>query len=175
MQKYVFCHQIKIKRIKRLTKFYNEKGLIAKVHGNTGKTTKKVTNFRDTEFVMKFLNNYAEQNAIFLPGRSATVYNSRLKLLPSSDSKAKVFQMYKESFTEDMEEKPVSLRLFTNIWRQACSGIVVMKPRSNLCAYCQRHYTSGKIMAMANENDKIAKIEEMKSHLETVKVEREFY
>lgn len=172
---FMFCHQIKIKRMKRLTKHFNENGIASKPHGNTGKLSKKVTHFKQSEFVVKFLNNYAEQNGIFLPGRSSTVYNSRLKLLPSSDSKKKVYEVYKQSFRDDMTEKPVSLKMFTNIWRRTCSSIVVMKPRSDLCSFCQRHYTSGKIMASASEDEKMEKLEEMKSHLETVKLEREFY
>lgn len=66
---------------------YNNNGLVAKVHGNALTTNKKVSHFIDTQYVVKFMNNYAEQNAIFLPGRSSTVFNASLKLLPSSDNK----------------------------------------------------------------------------------------
>lgn len=44
----MFAHQIKIKRLKRLTKMYNDTGLIAKVHGNAGTVAKNVTSFSDS-------------------------------------------------------------------------------------------------------------------------------
>lgn len=172
---FMFCHQIKVKRLKRLKKMYNDNGLVAKVHGNTMKKAHNVTTFMDTQFVLKFLQNYAEQHAIYLPGRSSTVYNTSLKLLPSSDSKVKIYNVYKESFIAEMPEKPVSLRTFTNIWRQTCPNIVVMKPRSDLCSFCQKHYTSGAFMALANEEEKMLSIEKMRAHLDLVQKERAFY
>lgn len=53
-----------------------------------------------------------------------------------------------------MTEKPVSKRVFRNIWLQTSNEIVIMKPRSDLCATCQQHYTSGARRAMASEDDK---------------------
>lgn len=172
---YMFCHQIKIKRLKRILKMYNDSGLVAKVHGNAKKIAKNATSFTDAKYVVNFINNYAEQHAIYLPGRSSTVYNTNLKLLPSSDSKKKIYDIYNQSFTGDMVEKPVSLRVFKNIWRETCSTIVVMRPKSDLCSLCQKHYTSGAAMVLASEEEKIANVEKMKAHLELVKSEREFY
>ncbi|KAG8266542.1 hypothetical protein J6590_108221 [Homalodisca vitripennis] len=172
---YMFAHNIKIKRLKRLTKMYNTSGLIATAHGNTGKVKKNVTSFKDTEFVVKFLQNYAEQHAIILPGRSKTVYNTSLKLLPSSDSKVKIYDKYRASFTDEMQEKPVHQKIFTNIWRDICPDIVVMKPRSDLCAICQKHYTSGAEMASVSEEIKMQTLEKMTLHLETVAKERKHY
>lgn len=74
-----------------------------------------------------------------------------------------------------MVKKPVSLRVFSNIWRDTCSTIVVMRPKSDLCSLCQKHYTSGAAMALAREEDKVANVEKMKVHLEQVKNERKFY
>lgn len=171
----MFGHQIKIKRMKRLLKMYNSTGIIVKEHGNTGKIKHKMTSFSDTEFVVKFLHNYAEQNAVMLPGRSSTVYNTALKLLPSNDSKVKIYNTYKASFTDNMTEKPVHLRVFTNIWREVCPDIVVMKPRTDLCSLCQKHYTSGAEMALVSDAQKMQTIEKMRLHLETVSKERTFY
>jgi hypothetical protein len=54
------------------------------------------------------LNNYAEQHAIILPRRVSTVYNAKVQLLPSSDIKIKVHEIYKNSYTNEMHGKPVS-------------------------------------------------------------------
>ncbi|KAG8257716.1 hypothetical protein J6590_042825 [Homalodisca vitripennis] len=145
------------------------------VDEDDGKMKHKVTSFSDTEFVVKFLQNYAEQHAIMLPGRSSTVYNTTLKLLPSSDSKVKIYETYKASFTNEITQKPVHSRVFSNIWRDICPDIVVMKPRTDLCAICQKHYSSGAEMALVPEEKKIETIEMMRTHLQTVSKERKFY
>lgn len=151
----MFGHHIKIKRMKGLLKMYNSSGIIAKQHGNTGKIKHKVTSFSATEFVVRFLHNYSEQNAVMLPWRSSTVYNTTLRLLPSSDSKVKIYEIYKASFTANMTEKPVHARVFTNIWREVCPDMVVMKPRTDLCTLCQKHFTSGAEMALLSEAQKM--------------------
>ncbi|XP_049955342.1 unconventional myosin-Va-like [Schistocerca serialis cubense] len=149
--------------------------LIVKAHGNARKLPKNVTSFSDSEFVVRVLHNYAEQHAIILPGRSSTQYNANFKLLPSSDNKAKIFETYMASFTNDMPLKPVSSRVFCNIWKEICPKIVVMKPKSDLCAFCQQHFTSGTAMASVPEETKMETIEKMRSHLQLVAKERVFY
>lgn len=108
---FMFAHHIKVKIFKRLTKMYNDSGIIAKPHGNTGRSPMNVTSFERSENIVRFLNNYAEQNALILPGRVATVYNSNLKLLPSSDSKITVYNIY-EVAMEESQIKPVSDKIF---------------------------------------------------------------
>lgn len=171
----MFGQNIKIKRLKRLTKMYNATGLVAKEHGNTGRLKKHTTSFPDTEFVVRFLHNYAEQHAIILPGRSSTVYQTSLRLLPSSDSKIKIYDTYKASFTDNMTQKPVNLRVFTNIWRYVFPDIVIMKPRSDLCSLCQKHFTSGAAMALVSEEEKLQTIDKMRAHLHSVSQERKNY
>lgn len=65
---------------------YNNTELVAKVHGNANKVANNVTTFTDSDYVKTFLSNYAEQHAIYIPGRISNIYNTSLKLLPSSDS-----------------------------------------------------------------------------------------
>lgn len=172
---FMFAHNIKMKRFKRLTKVYNGSGLIAKQHGNAGKMAKNVTTHKKIEYVVRFLTNYAEQHALILPGRASTVYNANLKLLPSNETVRTVYEKYAASFNRDITEKPISKRLFRNIWRETCRDIVIMKPRSDLCATCQQHYTSGAKMAMATDEEKIETLQKMTAHLDLVAKERKFY
>lgn len=172
---FMFAHNVKIKRFKRLTSQFNKTGFIAKEHGNTGKLAKNVTSFSRSEFVVRFLQNFAEQNAILLPGRASTIYNASLKLLPSNETKLSVYNKYLASFTEEVTEKPVSSKVFSNIWRETCRDVVIMRPRSDLCNTCQKHYTSGSQMAQATEEEKMETLMKMRSHLELVAKERAFY
>lgn len=172
---YLFGHNIKIKKLKRLKKMYKDSGLVTKDHGNTGKANKRVTKFEKAEKVVRFLQNYAEQQAIFLPGRSSTVYNANLKLLPSNETKKTVYEKYKLSFVEADEDGPVLFRVFCNIWRQTCKEIIILRPRSDLCRTCQQHYTSGSKLTLASELEKLQNLQKMQSHLELVSNERNFY
>lgn len=110
-----------------------------------------------------------------LPGRASTLYNANLQLLPSNETKLSVYNKYVASFTSDMSEKPVSYRVFFNIWRESCEYIFVMKPRSDICATCQKHYKSGSQIALATVEEKRQNLEKMSSHLELVSQERGFY
>ena len=51
----------------------------------------------DVRRVVAFIINYAEKNAVFLPGRVATQVRINVQLLPLSTSKAEVFRLYQES------------------------------------------------------------------------------
>lgn len=118
------------------------------------KIAKNAISFTDTKYLVKFLNNYAEQHAIYLPGRSTSAYNTNLKPLPYSDRKNKNYDIYGHPLSVGVVEKPVSLRVFTNISRETCSKFVVMKPKSNLCSFSQEHFSSGVAIVLASEENK---------------------
>ena len=55
-----FLHGIGIKRLKNLTTSVKENGLTPRVHGNTNRRPKHALSYTTTEFVVRFLFNYAE-------------------------------------------------------------------------------------------------------------------
>lgn len=61
--------------------------------------TKRILSFQDIEIVVQFLLNYAEANAIVLPGRVAAFHRWDVKVLPSSVTKSSVWRQYKEVTT----------------------------------------------------------------------------
>ena len=69
---------------------YLENGLETHMHGNTKQLLHNKMTHRAICNVVKFLQNYAEQNAILLPGHLPNYKKDNIKLLPSSSSK-KVF------------------------------------------------------------------------------------
>lgn len=50
----------------------------------------------DVTAVVNFLVNFAEENAVFLPGRVPGYKSAEVKLLPSSMTKAEVWRTYKD-------------------------------------------------------------------------------
>ena len=76
--------------IMSLKESYLWNGLETCIHGNTKGLPHNQMTHRAICNVVKFLQNYAQQNAILLPGRLPNYKKDDIKLLPSSCSK-KVF------------------------------------------------------------------------------------
>ena len=74
-------------RIKAIRKHYLENGMESRVHKNTKRLPSKTASYEDILALVKFLQNYAETNAILLPGRIPSYKRDDLKLLPSNTSK----------------------------------------------------------------------------------------
>ena len=84
---FLFLHGIGNDRFKALRKHYKEEGLQVRQHGNSKRTPHHAMPFAAIRNVVSFLHNYAEENAILLPGRIPAYKRDDIKLLPSSCSK----------------------------------------------------------------------------------------
>ena len=69
---------------------YLANGLETRIHGNRKRLPHNHVTHTDITNMVRFLENYAEENAILLPGRVPNYKKDDIKLLPSSRSK-KVF------------------------------------------------------------------------------------
>ena len=74
-------------RLKALKKHYVENGVEPRVHKNTKRLPPRAATYDEIVALMTFLQNYAEADAILLPGRILTYKRDDLKLLPSDSSK----------------------------------------------------------------------------------------
>lgn len=83
-----FLHGIGQKfRLAAIQKHYAENGMTVRVHKNTGRLPANALTHDQQLNIVKFLENYAEANAILLPGRIPGYKRDDLKMLPSSCSK----------------------------------------------------------------------------------------
>jgi len=60
----------------------------------------KSLQIEDIRSVVSFITNYAESNAVCLPGRLAAHYKSNIQLLPTSITKAAIFRLYENSLKQ---------------------------------------------------------------------------
>ena len=67
-------------------------GLTTRVHGNSRRVPKHALKLDEVKHVVTFLSNYAEKNAILLPGRIPGYKRDDLQLLPSNTTKKVVFR-----------------------------------------------------------------------------------
>lgn len=171
---FLFAHAICSWRFKRLKKIYLKEGVVAKLHGNTGRSPANTASFEKTKSAVMFIQNYATENSLFLPGRQAGHKNMTHKLLPSSDNKKQIYELYCKCCSEKGETS-VSKRSFYRIWSTFCPDILIQRPMSDLCRKCQSNYTTMRVMTLASEEEKMRINEDMHQHLEKVIKERSFY
>ena len=67
--------------------------------------------FEDVKFPFNFIQNFAEANAIILPGRTPYAWKSGCKLLPTECSRHFVYGKYAET-VDECGQKKIFLRTF---------------------------------------------------------------
>ena len=136
---YCFLHSIGKSKLDAIKKSWMDNGLRPRTHGNS--VPRNATKLTDVENVVRFINCYAENNAILLPGRIPGYKRDDIQLLSSSITKKEVWQLYEQSATETEGTKAVCYSLFCHFWRQLTPHVVITKPMSDLCWTCQKNST----------------------------------
>ena len=143
---FCFLHSIGKSILDALKKSWMENGLRP-----CKRSPWNATKLTDIENVVRFVNHYAENNAILLPGRIPGYKRDDIQLLPSSITKREVWQLYQQSATEMEGTKAVCYSLFCRLWRQLTPHVVITKPMSDLCWTCQKNST----MIMRSHNQPV--------------------
>jgi len=89
---FLFLYGIGKKRLMAVKNSYMTNGLENRMHGNTKRLPHNHSHSLITG-VIRFLLNYAEENAILLPGRIPGYKRDDLKILPSSRSKKVLYKV----------------------------------------------------------------------------------
>ena len=88
MQKtFCFLYGIGKDWLRAVKEHYLANGLETRTHGNKKRLPHNASSPETINNVVTFLQNYAEENAILLPGRIPSHKRDDIKLLPSSRSK----------------------------------------------------------------------------------------
>lgn len=93
---FCFLYGVGRRRVMAIKDNYLTNGLETRIHGNRKKLPHNHTTHTAITNLVKFLQNYTEDNAILLPGRIPGYKRDDIKLLPSSRSK-KVFDVCKHT------------------------------------------------------------------------------
>ena len=127
---------ISYSRFRRLKEHYEEHRISQRVHGNRKRLPHNTLPHAVTEDVKNFLNSYAEENTIVLPGRIPGFKND-IRLLSSSETKMSVWHAFKTA-CEGLGKQAVSYTKFINLWEQIHPEILVAqthdRPVSNVPA-----------------------------------------
>ena len=178
MNAFLFLHGIGRKRLRLLRKRVITFGIAPVKHGNAGKKPANACRMEDAEKVVTFLRNYAENNALVLPGKTKGVRtsNSRTMLLPSWESKKEIHQKYvKCTQLQNSTSRVLKLSAFVSIWKAALPNIMIQRPRSDLCVVCQKNTMKMSQMANLDDDVKEERVRQMSEHLHLVQQERTQY
>ena len=74
-------------RLKNVKASYLASGLTTRIHGNCRRRPKHALTIDEVKSLVTFMTNYAEKNAILLPGRIPGYKRDTIQLLPSSTTK----------------------------------------------------------------------------------------
>ncbi len=133
-----FLHGIGAMRLKNLVKHYKQNGLVPRTHGNIKRLPSNTLSFTAIENVIRFLLNYSDQHGLLLPGRIPGYSRSDIKLLPSSLSKRKLWQIYHQATIDTDNVHAAAYSTFCILWRKLLPSIIIMKPMTDLCWECQK-------------------------------------
>jgi len=149
-----FIHGISQGRLTGLLKWYKSEGLAPKEKRSGGRNNNRhCLQFSEIEDIVRFLTNYASEHAMILPGRVPGFKRDDIKLLPSSHTKTKVYDMYK-SCMEQLGKRVAGLSSFKQYWLQLVPFIVTSKPMTDLCWTCQNNNTLIYRSANIEDNEK---------------------
>lgn len=108
---------------------------LERIASKTSETTCHAMPFDATSYVLTFLENYAEENAILLPGRIPAYKRDDIKLLPPNQ---KIWEYYVEC-CKSVDIQAAAKTTFIGYWRMLAPQIKVGKPKTDLCWTCQQN------------------------------------
>ncbi|MEQ2158956.1 hypothetical protein GOODEAATRI_017463 [Goodea atripinnis] len=91
--------------------------------------------------VLEFINNYAEDHAIMLPGRHPGHRDWHVKLLPTHVSRASVWRLYLKC-AKELGERAICKSSFKALWTQLLPHIRSCRPAPTSAGSANRIMTS---------------------------------
>lgn len=125
-----------------LCKHFEEKGPVAREHGNKGRLPHNTFSQATNEHAVSFLKNFAEVNAYYLPGRVPHYRDEdgAIQLIPSHHTKKSVHQNYLTACNE-IDTRPMGFSSFRDLWKKHLPNIKIAKTMADLCWTCQQGNT----------------------------------
>ena len=173
---YLFLHGVSDKVYRRLKQTILSDGIMPRPHQNTTKTALvRAHPVKVREDAVKFLENFAVQNALILPGRVPAFKNPDLLLLPCEFTKKSIHKKYLAAVACTTEAESLPYSSFTELWRELLPNICIQKPRSDLCSVCKLDTMALSKLRSLDEDKRKELLERNMQHLNLVDRERQFY
>ena len=173
-QTFLFFTNISKTKLQNLRVHYNQEGLQSRRHGNVGRAPPNSHSFETRQTVKTFIENFADNHGVILPGRIPSYRDQSIILLSSAETKLNVYGFYKECCSKSGFAS-VASTTFYDLWEELLPCIVVAKPATDLCWRCQSN--NNKIFKSANntEAEKLEVLRQQLDHLDVTEKERMCY
>ena len=138
-------------------------------HGLSGKTPRHLSLDPDVRSgVVQFIHTYA--NILGLPQPAAERGHADIPpvYLPASHNKKRAFKAYL-----DTQRSGLLYRAFCRIWRTEAPHVKVMKPRTDVCAKCDK--LRDKIRVSRTEEETDSSVKALHLHVTAAQEERQYY
>jgi len=141
-------------------------------HQGIGRAPGNILKPELVENVVAFIKNTASIFGLPQPAAPRGRAQTPPVYLPATHRKRQVYTEYMEAVGED-SESAVPYTTFCRLWRVHAKDVIVMKPRTDVCAICERHRES--IKRARNEEEFATASRALAMHLETARDERQYY
>ena len=156
---------------------HNSEGLQGRIHKNCKRKPHKRTSIDTVGNVKEFVEKFADNHALPLPGHLPAYKDYKVVLLPSDMTKVYVYRQYVKAYEYENQgsDAVISRRTFENLWGQLCPYVAVMKPATDLCFECQQN--TSLVMRAANMPDvvKTKRLSDAQKHLSLAHMQRQHY
>ena len=157
----VFCtvYGVGRTRLKRLQRHVHDGVCIPQVHANVGKTPWNKYSLAAKERAMEFITNHASVFGLPMPAAPRGRANTAPTYLPSSCTFQSVWTLYCQA--QQGDEETMGYHTFLRLWHRKLPSIVIMSPRIDVCARCER--LRNEMRNAGSEQDKLQTASELKS------------
>ena len=121
---FLHVYGISKSRFQRLLEHYQNHDISLRVHGNSKRLPHNTLPQAVAVGVKSFVSNYAQENAVLLPGRIPGFKNEDIVLLSSSETKMHVWNCFKRA-CEVASKRVVSYMKFFELWQQFHPNLVM--------------------------------------------------
>ena len=138
-------------------------------HGLIGKVPHHLAISPDVEqSIVQFVHTYANLHGLPQPAAERGRAEDPPVYLPASKNKKKAYKTY-----ADVQDSPLQYWTFCRVWKRHAPHIKVMKPRTDVCAICEK--LRDKIRVARTEEDTDSRVKALQTHIALAQEERQYY
>ncbi|XP_052250406.1 uncharacterized protein LOC127857785 [Dreissena polymorpha] len=171
-QTFLLLYCLSVDKLKALQKHVREKGVVPRVHGNTGRKPAHAISYDDVLCVVRFIQNTSNERGIPQPAAPRGIDNFPLVYLSAETTKLALHEEYSTTCT-NQQVRALRLTAFKDVWRTCLPHVRIASPRDDVCATCEKMRHG--VMDAITEEEKLLAVDALKTHILQAQREREVY
>ena len=156
----------------RLRNLISKKVFFPAPHGNVGRAPFHALPNAVLEHAVRFIRNYASVHGLPIPAAPRGRAQDAPTYLPASTTFVSVHAEYKAA-AQAADLQVMGCKSFTGLWHKKCADVKFMKPREDVCAYCEAFRADS--AAAKSEEERVKWLTEWQQHIKLAQDERAFY